>query len=71
MFAKYTKHLVLDGVTDPLPDAEEKGVLFAKGITATWNGVTQGRALDSDHGAAGQRSSFVGAAFIMQLLQPQ
>ena len=41
IFAKYTKHLVLDGVTDPFPDVEDKGVLFGKGITDTWNGVTQ------------------------------
>ena len=42
IFTKYTKHLVLDGIREPFPDVEEKGVLFAKGMTATWNGITQG-----------------------------
>ncbi|CAE7725932.1 unnamed protein product [Symbiodinium sp. CCMP2456] len=41
IFAKYAKHLVLDGVLDPFPDVEERGALFIKAITATWNGITR------------------------------
>ncbi|CAE7411455.1 tilS [Symbiodinium natans] len=40
IFPENTKRLVLDGVVDPFPDVERRGELFARGITATWNGIT-------------------------------
>lgn len=52
IFAKYTHHLVLDGVVDPFPDVEERGVLFAKSIMATWNGMTRACDLSAMDGGA-------------------
>jgi len=40
VFPKYVGRLVLDGVVAPFPDVERRGELFARGITATWNGIT-------------------------------
>ncbi|CAE7664932.1 caeA, partial [Symbiodinium necroappetens] len=39
VFPENTQHLILDGVVDPFPDVQQRGDLFAKGITATFNGL--------------------------------
>ncbi|CAE7455216.1 caeA [Symbiodinium natans] len=41
VFPESTQHLILDGVVDPFPDVEQRGDLFAKGITATFNGIVK------------------------------
>ncbi|CAE7027844.1 caeA [Symbiodinium sp. CCMP2456] len=41
VFPENTQHLILDGVVDPFPDVQQRGDLFAKGITATFNGFVK------------------------------